>query len=79
MAHLRFSLIPLALIVAAPAALAAPRAERDDQVVCKSVERPASRFLHRLCGTRKEWDQLSEQHKGLYSQMQNRPAIMIGK
>ena len=80
MAHPRLLLPAIVLVLTpVPAASAAPPAGEQDQMVCKMVERPASRFLHRLCGTRAQWEQLSEQAKGLYSQIQNRPAIMIGK
>jgi predicted secreted protein len=70
----------LALTLAAPPpAFANTPDAADDQVICKLVERPASRFLRRLCGTKAQWDRMSEQHKAVYNEIQNRPVIYIGK
>jgi hypothetical protein len=59
--------------------VASPPASDQDQIICKKVERPASRFQRRLCGTREQWDQLAEQHKAMYNEVQNRPVVMIGR
>ncbi len=53
--------------------------QADQQVICKNVERPASRFKRRLCGTRAQWDRMAEVHKAMYNEMQNRPLINIGR
>ncbi len=70
----------LVLSLASAPAFAQGQAGQDDQqVVCKDVERPASRFTRRLCGTRAQWDRMAEVHKAMYNEIQNRPVIYIGR
>ncbi len=70
----------LSLAVLCTPAAAQGQAQQDDQqVICKDVELPASRFKRRLCGTRAQWDRMAEVHKAMYNEIQNRPVIYIGR
>lgn len=48
---------------------------KDEPVVCKRSTQAASRFRHRLCFTRAQWDRIAESNKRAFGEMVNRPAI----
>ena len=49
------------------------------EVVCKQSTQAASRFRHRLCFTRAQWDRIAESSKRAFGEMVNRPSIETRK
>jgi len=69
--------LAVAALTAGSYAFSQPALSDDQRIICKQTPKSGSRFMRRLCGTKAEWERMTEQHKRAYSEIQNRPTIEL--
>jgi len=70
------SLLFLATDVEKPIVVEGSRSKDDPTVVvCKTESNKGSRFRSRTCRTRGDWEAIAEEHKRVYEEYRERPAI----